>query len=363
MINNDMRLQEVITEALEWGNGPDKDIFMSLKGLVNNNNGVWKSTKQRWFMMNRKIGEGDLERAPELNKRFFGIETKEGQTLVTPEAMAQWAKYGSRSMIPVRYGFVVDEYGVVTSWRIGNKGNMSSGASPDPSKTKLEWTRPDDADVQHLIPSPEELAAKEKAKKKEFLGALGQGAGKHLGTEGERMKFEELTLVAKKSVGDSYFGYNQSVEKFWNMYEDNYGNVVYHTGKEGPEKGQKISGAATVKKHIISKKGDNVTIVIRPRFKLIDAEGVTESFYKGGLVNPDGYDFGDQSEEEILRQLDVINVFKAEGWHPTTKRAVASQVDEFISASLAWATVPRYQTPRQKEIRQALINQVLASLR
>ena len=266
-----MRLQEVITEALEWGNGPDKDIFMSLKGLVNNNNGVWKSTKQRWFMMNRKIGEGDLERAPELNKRFFGIETKEGQTLVTPEAMAQWAKYGSRSMIPVRYGFVVDEYGVVTYWRIGNKGNMSSGASPDPSKTKLEWTRPDDADVQHLIPSPEELKAKEKAKKKEFLGALGQGAGKHLGTEGERMKFEELTLIAKKSVGESYFGYNQSVEKFWNMYEDNYGNVVYHTGKEGPEKGQKISGAATVKKHIISKKGDNVTIVIRPRFKLIDA--------------------------------------------------------------------------------------------
>jgi len=271
-----MRLQEVLSEGLEWGNGQDKDIFMSLKGLVNKNNGVWKSTKQRWFVMNRLIDAGDKERAPELNKRFFGIEVKEGQTLVTPEAIARWAEYGSRSMVPVRYGFVVDEYGVVTYWKIGNKGNLSSGASPDPSKTKLEWTRPDDADVQHLIPTPEELKAKEKAKKKEFLGALGQGAGKYLGTEGERMKFEELTLVAKKYLDTTQVSYNVSAEKYWNMYEDNYGNVVYHTGKEGPEKGQKVSGAATVKKHLISKKGDKVTIVIRPRFKLIDAEEVTE---------------------------------------------------------------------------------------
>ncbi len=70
-----MRLQEVLTEGLEWGSGLDKDIFMSLKGLVNKNNGVWKSTKQRWFVMNRLIGSGDKEREPELNKRFFGIET------------------------------------------------------------------------------------------------------------------------------------------------------------------------------------------------------------------------------------------------------------------------------------------------
>lgn len=347
-----MRLQELLTEGLEWGTGLDKDIFMSLKGLVNKNNGVWKSTKQRWFVMNRLIGGGDKDRSPELNKRFFGIETKEGQTLVTPEAIARWAKYGSRSMIPVRYGFVVDEYGVVSYWRIGNKGNLSSGAAPDPSKTKLEWTRPDDADVQHLIPTPEELKAKEKAKKKEFLGALGQGAGNYIGTEGERMNFEELTLVAKKYLDTTQVSYNVSAEKYWNMYEDNYGNVVYHTGKQGPEKGTKVSGAATVKKHLISKKGDKVTIVIRPRFKLIDAEEVTESY---------GDEFKGQSESEVLRKLDIINVFKYEGWSPTTKRDVASYVDEFIDATLGWPTVPRFQTSRQKQIRQSLINQVLAN--
>lgn len=302
--------------------------------------------------MNRLIDDGDKERESALNKRFFGIETKEGQTLITPEAIARWAAYGSRSLVPVRYGFVVDEYGVVTYWKIGNKGNLGGGAQPDPSKTKLEWTRPADADVQHLIPSPEELKAKEKAKKKEFLGALGQGTGNYIGTEGERMKFEELTLVAKKYLDTTQVSYNVSAEKYWNMYEDNYGNVVYHTGKEGPEKGVKVSGTATVKKHLISKKGDKVTIVIRPRFKLVEPEAVKES---------SRFEFKGQSEEEILRKLDVVNVFKAEGWHPKTKREVASQVDEFIDATLGWPTVPRFTTSRQKQIRQALINQVLAN--
>ena len=79
-----MRLQEILKEELDWGSGPDKDIFMSLKGLINKNNGVWKSIKQRWFVMNRLMDDGDKERESALNKRFFGIETKENLAIGLP---------------------------------------------------------------------------------------------------------------------------------------------------------------------------------------------------------------------------------------------------------------------------------------
>ena len=56
----------------------------------------------------------------------------------------------------------------------------------------------------------------------------------------------------------------------------NDGEIIYHTGKQGPEKGEKINLTATVKSHITNKKGQNVTVVIRPRFKAIESMKVEE---------------------------------------------------------------------------------------
>ena len=92
--------------------------------------------------------------------------------------------------------------------------------------------------------------------------------------EGGRMNFDELKLIAKKHMGYSQFGYNQSVEKYWNMYKDTNGNIIYHTGKQGPEKGEKFNVTGTVKKQLVNKKGQKVTVIIRPRFKMI--EQITE---------------------------------------------------------------------------------------
>ena len=263
-----MRLQELLNEGLEWSEA-DKKVFMSLKGLVNKNNGVWKSRKQRWFVMNRLVGEGDSDREPELNEKFFGIKTGEGEILVTPEALAVWADYGARAKIPVRYGFVVDDIGVVSFYKIGNKGNLRDGAGADPSKTKLEWSRPDNVDASHLEKSEEE-------KKKEFKTKLGMSEGNFVGTEGERMNFGELTLTYKRFQDDSTFGYNTHVSRYWHVYTDVDGNILYYTGKEGPEVGAKVLATATVKKHLVSKKGDKVTVLFRPRFKLVEPEVETE---------------------------------------------------------------------------------------
>lgn len=258
-----MRLQEIINENLEWY-GNEQEKYMSLKGLVNKNDGVYKSRKQQWFLTNKLIHDEDLQKDRGFAKSNFGVDLDDGEALLHIDAIARWANYGSKSQVPVRWGFVLDKYGVTKFYKIGNKGNMRQGAAPDPSKTKLEWTRPEGVDTTHLEKTEEE-------KKKEFKAKLGMSEGDYIGTEGERMAFV-LELVAKKYLDTTQVSYNVSAEKWWNMYKDMDGNVVYHTGKEGPEKGTKVIGKATVKKHLVSKKGDKVTVVIRPRFKLAEPE-------------------------------------------------------------------------------------------
>ena len=255
-----MRLHEVtLTENFDWSSDADQSTYMSLKGLVNKNNGVFKSKKQQWFILNKIVGA-----EPKRDRGFvmdnFGITLDEGEKLVTVDAMTRWANYGSRSLVPVRFGFVVDDIGVVKLVKFGNKGNMSQGSHIDPSKNKIQFERPANVNSKHLEKSEEE-------KKKEFMVGIGMTDGEHLGSKGERIDFGPVELVNKKYIGDSHFGYNQAVEKYWNMYKTAEGEIIYHTGKQGPEKGEQINLTATVKAHITNKKGQNVTVVIRPRFK------------------------------------------------------------------------------------------------
>lgn len=257
-----MRLQEILTEgSFDWDSEHDKDTFISLKGLVNRNNGVFKSIAQQRYVQNKVIAN-EPERSHSFAESNYGVKFGQEEHLIVVSAMTQHAEYGSRSLVPVFYGFVLDDFGVVSFWRIGVKGNMRDGAGPNPKKTKLEWERPADIDIEHLERSEEE-------RKEEFKIKLGMTKGDYVGTEGERINFGELELVAKKYMGVSQFGYNQSVEKYWNMYKDANDNIIYHTGKQGPEKGEKFNVTGTIKKHLVNKKGQKVTVIIRPRFKEI----------------------------------------------------------------------------------------------
>ena len=83
-------------------------------------------------------------------------------------------------------------------------------------------------------------------------------------------------LAYKKFQDDNVYGYNTQVSRYWHVYNDADGNVIYYTGKEGPEVGAKVLATATVKKHLVSKKGDKVTVLFRPRFKLVEPEVETE---------------------------------------------------------------------------------------
>ena len=241
----------------------NQDVFTRLKGLVNKRDGIYNSTGYKWVLEN-KIIIGN-KRTPADAMHYFGVEAAADQIMVYVDAMAIWAGYGSRSQVPVRYGFVMDDYGVVSFWKIGNKGNMREGAAPDPSKTKLEWTRPDTADFAHLVPSEEEVEAKKEA---DFRKAIGAADGENLGEVKQRMNFGECELVVSKLVDEVHVAYNTTYEKYWNMYKDVNGNVIYHTGVPAPiEVGEKVNLTATVKKHIVNKKNERVTIVARPTIK------------------------------------------------------------------------------------------------
>jgi len=260
-----MRLQQIINEEFNWDSDWDLDIYRSLKGLANKNEGVWKSKKQRDFLLKKIEQAGGKRDDLDFVRSNFGVEMTSDQYLVTPSGMTRWANYGSRSLVPVRHAFVVDRTGVVQHVKLGNKGNMRDGSSIDPSKNKVEFTRPAQVDAKHLEKTEDE-------KKAEFKTALGMSEGEYVGEPGGRMKFEELTLVAKKLIGTSTFGYNMAADKYWNLYTDANGNHIVHVGKEGPEKDGKVTGTATVKDHYVSKKGVKTTKLIRPRFKMIDVE-------------------------------------------------------------------------------------------
>jgi hypothetical protein len=253
-----MRLTQIINESFDWDSDWDKDMYISLKGLANKNNGVWKSKKQRDFLLKRISNQHHIH-SPQEAREHFGLEMSGNEKLLIVSGMTRWAEYGSRSLVPVRHAFIVDNTGVRQHVKLGNKGNMAQGSSPDPKKNKVEFDRPDNVDTSHLAKSEEE-------KKKEFKTALGMSEGEYVGTPGERMDFGTLELVAKKDLGYSHFGYNMATEKYWNLYKDEKGRFIVHVGKPGPERGEKVRIVATVKDHFVSKKGDKQTKIIRPRF-------------------------------------------------------------------------------------------------
>lgn len=256
-----MRLSEVLTENFEWSSDADKDVYMSLKGLANKNNGVFKSRAQQGYVLNR-IVKAEPDRTSQFVLDNFGLRLGDGEKIVTVDALTRWADYGSRSLIPVRFGLIVDPIGVVKIVKFGNKGNLRDGSSIDISKNKITFERPAKVNAKHLEKTEDE-------KKKEFKTALGMSDGNYIGEVGERMNFGALELVRKKQLDDSQFGYNMAAARFWNMYKNDNGDFVYHTGKEGPEPGGKINVVGRVKKHLVNKQGDKVTVVSRPHFKAI----------------------------------------------------------------------------------------------
>lgn len=257
-----MNSKQIIRENMEWHAG-EQDQYISLQGLVNKNNGLFKSTKQRNFILNRWAGE--VLDGPEADLRFknFGTPVQAGNRTVQPGGLYVWANYGSRSLIPFIYVFELDDYGVVRKWKVGFKGNLRIGAAPDPKKAKLEFERPEGLDTSHL-----EVVKSDAEKKQEFIKGLGGSVGKYIGEEGTRHDFGPVTLKKSVDLGVRHFGRITTAQTWMNIYNDADGNIIYHTTASEPpmKEGETMNMVARIKKHMVNKRQEKVTIVNRPKF-------------------------------------------------------------------------------------------------
>jgi hypothetical protein len=273
-----MRLNEVarIDEDIEWNPG-HQETYMSLKALVNHTNGVYKSEKQKKFLEATLI-KNEPAREAAFMKSNYGVEMLDpSNKVVMLSGYYRWADYGARSMIPFFYAFEMDQYGVVALWKIGAHGNLKIGAGPDPKKAKREWVRPEGVDTSHLEPSKEQA-------KKEFLKSLGKASGKYIGTEGEKKHdFGSVVVKVVKELESYVVAYNIAAERWFHVFEDANGDVIWYTGKHlGVKPGQTIKLRGTVKKHLISKRMEHVTIVSHPKIEkeLFTNQEVTEPVEK-----------------------------------------------------------------------------------
>lgn len=246
-----MRILNILQERFIWASNMDEQNARQLSSLVKYNNGVFKSFKQAQFLLSNR-GPFDWRDDAENMRKYFNIELKPGERATGVDGTAQWSEHGGRGNRPVTWFYVFDEYGVVRKYKLGYVGDMRSGTHPDPSKTKLEWSRPTNVDISHL-----------KQQQQEIKQRAAESKSTHVGQPKDRLTFD---ATIKKVVDRGMNDYGDYV--YMNILEDENGNLFFYTGgKELGDEGKKITITATVKKHITTKMGEPATVINRPRVK------------------------------------------------------------------------------------------------
>lgn len=194
---------------VEFSSTIDEQNFISMRGMIKRG-GMFKSAKQRDFLIKSYTQQmlnvrETFERAQQQCKDFFGIELREGEVYVSVDAYTRWENYGSRSIVPVLYFFILDRVGVARQYKVNGNGNMRVGWSPNPEKCKLIWERPADA----VLPVFEEPVAAEPKKESKWFANVGEKVT------------VKVKVKAVKTLGYSRFG-----EMCITVFEDENGNVI-----------------------------------------------------------------------------------------------------------------------------------------
>ena len=250
--------------SFDFSSDRDRQDFMSLKGMINRREGVFYSPKQAKFVFgNTDSGHDELAYGPESyeefsarSKKFFGVDVYPGERVVYVTAQVRWSEYGGRSCMPVSWGFVIDQNGVTRLYKVAYKGNLRDGAAPNPSKTKLEWTRGEAA-----APFLAELKAKEVELKVEQKAQQAVDAkSTFVGEIGERIE-KTMTLRHRMEKDGDWGGYYVFV------MNDEEGNVYFMNGGVDNFDDDGIAKIrATVKNHFNTKAGVKATRLARPHF-------------------------------------------------------------------------------------------------
>lgn len=228
--------------SFQFNTQQDQDTYMSLVSLIKTNNGQFKSVKQADFLIKRFTRE--MSWNAESAMKYFGVTLPENHVMVSVDATSRWADYGTRSIRPVSWIFVLDQNGVVAQYKLGYVGDMRSGTSPDPAKTQTVWQRVGEVVALERPVEPEVQPSE------------------HLGVVGERMTFKGVIKSVTEFERNKFHYYDSGVGYITRI--DVNGNDVVYFGTFGLERGAEVEFKATVKEHG-EYRGRRQTVVNRPK--------------------------------------------------------------------------------------------------
>jgi predicted NUDIX family NTP pyrophosphohydrolase len=216
-----------------------KERHMTIKGLMKNN-GVFKTAKQRWFLLQKQWIEGKQTKRTTLTST--GIKVKAGDYVVQVDAQMVFGGGKNQGHRRIEWFYIVDDIGVREEYKLGfiykDGGNFSM---PNPKKTKLTWQRKEDKKVKQ---AQQEFAEEDMAKDKAEQDAASKlKQSEWIGKEGERVKDVEVTVMRK-----NYFETDWG-ESSITIMQDSNGNQIKHFGKNQLKKGDIKTVAFTVKAH------------------------------------------------------------------------------------------------------------------
>jgi hypothetical protein len=239
---HELLVEDILEEGFQWDYPEANEVSKTFETLIKYNNGLWKSTKQRDFLLGNRspLNFCNIED----NLSHYNLSAPDGSTAFKADGTAVWAE-GPRGRRPVSFVYVTDKNGVFYKAKLGYKeapGSRGRNMIVDPSKTEIVWKRA--AGVALSEPKPTEPT---------------EPTGDFVGEKGQRLA---LTLTVKKCIS---LGWGQYGERFLTIAEDTNGNTFFLSTRQ--EEGAVLNLTATVKDHIISKRNQKVTVLERPRAK------------------------------------------------------------------------------------------------
>ncbi len=211
---------------MEW----DYDsLAKSLLSLIKYNNGFFKSTKQKNFLMKsmRSIWLHE-EDGLQIGAANYSVDITEATAIFTLTGYVRWAEYGHKSVRPIGFAFVFDDLGIVKQYKL--HWNVKETISIiNKNKTELIWSRD------------------ETIEKPTFKDSIENTESTYVGTVGSFIELE-VRIKSIKNVGSGRFGDIYKTD----MTDMNGNKLIYWgvmTGTRVGDAGYNVKIRAKVKNH------------------------------------------------------------------------------------------------------------------
>lgn len=230
------------------------DLARSLFSLVKFNDGLWKSAKQRNFLLDA-MRKSEAVFNVEEGLYTFDIKLEEGQTAWIYTSTLRFAEYGYKSVRFVSTMFVFDQHGVKKTIRMKRRysedGKSSWIERGDASVHKVLWERSANVEIVEL----EEPIVPE-VKVSEFVG-----------TVGDKISIDATVSMAR------YLGFGRFGNRYMTIFKDDQGNELVYWGLPAgitvDQKGTRVKLKASVK-GFNEYNNKKQTIIQRPKVSIVE---------------------------------------------------------------------------------------------